>query len=101
MAADVEIQRLIQQYKEIERRASKLEVTTEYQQKEIQRIMEFQASNKILTEQVVTRIDRLEENILKQLAQSLTHRTDWIDLIKWVIGGTIIAVIAIVGSMVL
>lgn len=99
---EIEVTRLIQQLKEMDKRVGRVEAQTEYQQKDLQRILEAQASNKVQVETVIKRLDSMEQNILRQLAEHLSHHGNnddgkqrmWMDLFKWVLGGTIVTIVA-------
>ncbi len=105
-----EVTRLVQQYKELDKRMGRVEAQTEYQQKDLQRILEAQASNKVQVETVIKRLDSMESNILSQLARFLSVATEqngngddrqklWMDLFKWVLGVTIVAIVAYLFTM--
>ena len=106
---ETEVARLVTQYKELERRTHKIETISDYQQKEVQRILEAQATTKVQVEQIMSRLDKMEANImgpirtmadaLSKLSEPGEHDKDcdkqrmWMDLFKWTLGGTIIAIV--------
>ena len=96
MAENVEIPRLIQQYKELERRVTKLEGLSEYQQKEITQVLESQASNKAEIQNLIRRIDGMEKNILARLANRQPIDLQTMNFLKWVLSVTIVSMVGAV-----
>lgn len=105
-----EIAKLRAQYTDVERRVGKVEALGEYQQKDMQRLLESQATTKAQVEQIISKIDKLETNLMapiRSIAEVLNNPSSrinrsneegdkqrmWMDLFKWTIGGTIVAIV--------
>lgn len=104
-----DIKKLKVEFLEIKKAVDKIEGVTERQEKDINELKTNHAETRIYVKQILDSIDKLENKIFTYVGQITAakekdeeadrkdRQTDtdrWIGLIKWILGGTIIAIVA-------
>ena len=104
-----DIKKLKVEFEEVKKNMQKLEGVTERQEKDINELKTNHAETRIYVKQILDSIDKLENKIFTYVGQITAakekdeeadrkdRQTDtdrWIGLIKWILGGTIIAIVA-------
>jgi len=97
-----QLQRLTTEQTEIKRRIDKLEDNDARHEKDIKQLYVNQEGTKVYVTQILQKIDALETKLFNALTSAGTNtqkeRQNWMDLIKYVIGITIGAIVMYVFS---
>lgn len=106
-----QVAQLSAQVQEVGRRVDKLENGDERHDKDIRQLYAAHEGTKAYVTQILSKLDQLEAKLFALITQLTTsqkedrraereERSKWQDLVKYIIGGTVVAVVAILAYLV-